>query len=197
MYENTDLYVFDKDNKLKYKKLNPEDTKGQWTQIVYHVDDAPRHSGSATWIHKDGRHFWESTADAPLPRREYTTREDYNVLNRTNHHEIFQWGWLHGQDNRKVVRADGAADVVIAEETGKEYYKKVEDGKCAIAKNYWNEYAPLWAAVRESWDQRLAQKKDLELTPNVGDTYLYKKIWKLTPNQTKEAKAEVKNYIVK
>lgn len=88
LYENTDLYVFDKENKWKYKKLNPNEVKGQWTQIVYQVDDAPRYSGSGSWVHIDGKNYWESNADAPLPRREYTTRNDYNVLNRNNRHEI-------------------------------------------------------------------------------------------------------------
>jgi hypothetical protein len=197
VYENTDLYVFDQDNKWKYKKLNPQNVKGQWTQIVYQVDDAPRYSGSGSWVHVDGRNYWESNADAPLPRREYTTRKDYNVLNRTNNQEVFDWGWVHDQDNKKVVRKDGTADEVLVEEKGREYYKKVDDGKCVLAQNYWKEYAPLWGAVRQAWDERMAQKKNLEVKPNVGDTYLYKKIWNLQPKQTKEAKELVKEYIVK
>ena len=197
LYENTDLYVFDKENKWKYKKLSPESVKGQWTQVVYQVDDAPRYSGSATWVHVDGRNYWESNTDAPLPRREYTTRKDYNVLNRNNKQEILDWGWIHNQDNKKVVRKDGEADTVIAEEKGLEYYKKVDDNKCVIAKNYWNEYAPLWSAVRKAWDERLDQKKDLEVTPNVSDVHLYMQIWDLKPNQIKQAQEAVKKYIVK
>lgn len=197
IYENTDLYSFDKDSKWKYKSLSPESVKGQWTQAVYQVDDAPRYSGSGTWIHADGRNYWESSSDAPLPRREYTTRKDYNVMNRTNHHEIYDWGWIHDQDNKKIVRKDGAADQTIVEEKGLEYYKKVDDGKCIVAQTYWKEYAPLWASVRQSWDERLAQKKDLEVKPNVDDIFLYKDVMILAPNQTKEAKELVKNYIVK
>lgn len=133
--------------------------------MVYQVDDAPRYSGSGSWVHTDGRTFWESNADASLPRREYNSRKDYNVLNRNNHHEIYDWGWIHDQDNKKVVRTDGAEDKTIVEEKGREYYKKVEDGKCIIAKNYWNEYAPLWSAVRQSWDEELAKNKDLNVHP--------------------------------
>ena len=81
IYENTDLYTFDKNSHWKYKKLTPESVKGQWTQVVYQVDDAPRYSGTGSWVHVDGRTFWESNADAPLPRREYKSRKDYNVLN--------------------------------------------------------------------------------------------------------------------
>lgn len=197
LYENTDLYVFDKENKWKYKKLNPNEVKGQWTQIVYQVDDAPRYSGSGSWVHIDGKNYWESNADAPLPRREYTTRNDYNVLNRNNRHEIYSWGWLHNQDNKKLLRTDGQEDQVISEEKGLEYYKKVEDGKCTIAQNYWKEYAPLWKAVRTTWDERLAKKANLEVKKDTKDTYLYEPLMELNPQQTKEAQKLVKDYIVK
>ena len=195
-FENTDLHVFDKGSQWKFKKLPAESVKGQWTQMVYQVDDAPRYSGTGTWVHVDGRTYWESAADAPLPRREYTTRKDYNVLVRGNHQEIFGWGWIHDQDNKKVLRKDGAADETIVEEKGLEYYKKVDDAKCIIAQNYWKEYAPLWKTVRQTWDEELAKNKDLSVTPDVEDIFLYKDLMKLTPKQNKEAKELVKKYIV-
>lgn len=195
-YENTDLHVFNKGSQWKFKKLSPESVKGQWTQIVYQVDDAPRYSGTGSWVHVDGRTYWESSADAPLPRREYTTRKDYNVMVRGNHQEIYDWGWMHDQDNKKVLRKDGAKDETIVEEKGREYYTKVEDAKCIIAQNYWNEYAPLWKTVRETWDEELAKNKDLSVTPDVEDIFLYKDLMKLTPKQNKEAKELVKKYIV-
>ena len=195
-FENTDLHVFDKGSQWKFKKLPAESVKGQWTQMVYQVDDAPRYSGTGTWVHLDGRTYWESAADAPLPRREYTTRKDYNVLVRGNHQEIFDWGWIHDQDNKKILRKDGAADETIVEEKGLEYYKKVDDAKCIIAQNYWNEYAPLWKTVRQTWDEELAKNKDLSVTPDVEDIFLYKDLMKLTPKQNKEAKELVKKYIV-
>ncbi|MDO4224926.1 MAG: hypothetical protein Q4C75_03430 [Bergeyella zoohelcum] len=195
LYENTDLLLFDKGTHWNYKKLNPKDVKGQWTQIVYQVDDAPRYSGTATWVHVDGKHYWENTTDAPLPRREYTTRNDYNVLDRTNRQEIFKWGWLHDQDNRKVLRVDGKADEVIAEEKGLQYYKKVEDSKCKIAEDYWKEYANFWKVVRKKWDDEMAKKTGLTVKPDVKDTYLYDQLMKLEPNQTKEAIAAIDEYI--
>lgn len=195
-FENTDLHVFDKGSQWKFKKLPAESVKGQWTQMVYQVDDAPRYSGTGTWVHLDGRTYWESAADAPLPRREYTTRKDYNVLVRGNHQEIFDWGWIHDQDNKKILRKDGAADETIVEEKGLEYYKKVDDAKCIIAQNYWKEYSPLWKTVRQTWDEELAKNKDLSVTPDVEDIFLYKDLMKLTPKQNKEAKELVKKYIV-
>lgn len=196
IYQNTDLYTFNKDNHWKYTQLSPEQVKGQWTQIVYQVDDAPRYSGSSTWVHVDGKHYWENNADAPLPRRDYTTRKDYNVLNRTNRQEIFDWGWLHNQDNKKIMRK-GGKDEVIVEEKGLEYYKKVEDAKCKIAQDYWKEYAPLWRTVRQTWNERMEKKRDLYVKDNVKDTYLYGSLMKLEANQHEEAKKLVNDYIVK
>ena len=196
-FENTDFYTFDRENKWKFKKLDPKSVKGQWSQIVYQVDDAPRYAGSGTWIHLDGKTYWESSADAPLPRREYTKRNDYNVLNRTNKHEIYDWGWLHNQDNKKIMRAEGKPDEILVEEKGNEIYKKVDNGKCLLAQNYWNEYSGLWASVRKNWDNRLKENKDLEVKPNVSDIYLYEKLWDLKPTQTKEAEKAVKEFIIK
>lgn len=55
---------------------------------IYEVDDKPRYEGSATWVHVDGRTFWENSTNAPLPRREYTQRSDYNITKRINEIEI-------------------------------------------------------------------------------------------------------------
>ena len=49
-----------------------KDVKKQWTQKVYQVDDSPRYSGSATWVHVDGKRYWQNKTGAPLPRREYS-----------------------------------------------------------------------------------------------------------------------------
>ncbi|SDE01615.1 hypothetical protein SAMN05421544_10276 [Riemerella columbipharyngis] len=196
IYQNTDLYLYDKDNHWTYKKLSPKDVKGQWTQIVYQVDDAPRYSGSGTWVHVDGKNYWENNADAPLPRRDKTKRNDYNVMNRTNRQEIFDWGWLHFQDNKKLVREDGKPDQLITEEIGKDYYRKTDNAKCAKAVAYWKDYASLWKTVRDTWQTRMDQKKDLYVLPAVKDTHLYDALMKLNPKQNKEAKVLVNQYIL-
>ncbi|RYG27626.1 MAG: hypothetical protein EOO01_41065, partial [Chitinophagaceae bacterium] len=122
-FENNKLYEFYKDNTWKFKTLPAAQVKGQWTQRVFQVDDSPRYEGSATWVHVDGRHFWTNTTDAPLPRREHTIRNDYNVLKRTNTHEITAEGWVHDQDNVKINRDAGGKDVMVAGEKGYDVYK--------------------------------------------------------------------------
>jgi hypothetical protein len=74
LYENSDFYYYDHNNKWIYKHKKQNEVKGQWSQKVYQVDDSPRYEGTATWIHADGRSFWSNSTDAPLPRREITKR---------------------------------------------------------------------------------------------------------------------------
>lgn len=174
LYENTDLYTYQADNVWAFKQVPKSEVKGQWTQKVYQVDDSPRYEGTATWVHVDGKSFWENTADAPLPRREYTTRSDYNLTVRGNRHEITDYGWLHDQDNTKVIRKVGQEDVVLAKEKGYNTYVKVPDSRCAAAAKWWQEHEDKWKLVRSKWDEVYSRNQDLALEEKVENKPLYK-----------------------
>ncbi|MDD3003592.1 DUF6607 family protein [Flavobacterium sp.] len=184
-YENTSLYEFYNDKTWKFRSLPKKEVKGQWTQKVFQVDDSPRYEGSATWVHVDGRHYWENKTDAPLPRREHTIRKDYTVLNRTNVHEITKEGWIHDQDNVKILRDEKGNDKVIAKEKGTDYYKKVADSKCIAAQKYWKENATLWKNVRSKWQTIFDRKKDLTLESRVNKKPLYSHLFELKSNASK------------
>ncbi|WP_417854015.1 DUF6607 family protein [Xanthomarina gelatinilytica] len=173
-YENTNLYEYDHNNKWSFVTLPKDQVKGQWTQRVFQVDDSPRYEGSASWVHVDGKSYWENTTSAPLPRREYTTRSDYNVTTRRNRHEITNYGWLHEQDNDKVVRADDKEDVIIAQEKGYNTYVKVADSRCKAAQDYWKENQEKWAIVRAKWDEVFARDTDLILQEKVDNKVMFK-----------------------
>jgi len=196
-FENTRLYNFDKGTSWKYKTLAKNDVKGQWTQRVFQVDDSPRYEGSATWVHVDGRHFWENNTDAPLPRREHTIRKDYNVLNRTNVHEITKEGWIHDQDNAKILRDDAGKDVTLAREKGHDVYKKVADAKCIAAQKFWKENAPLWKNVRDKWATIFGRNKDLNLEEKVNKSPLYMHLFELKPTATKAESDKIIDSFVK
>jgi hypothetical protein len=185
-FENTDLYEFDHNNKWTFVSLPKKEVKGQWTQKVFQVDDSPRYEGSATWVHVDGKSYWESTTSAPLPRREYTKRSDYNVTLRTNRHEIVENGWIHDQDNDKIIREDAKEDVVLAQEKGHNTYVKVEDSKCVAAQDYWKKNKAKWALVRAKWDEVFARNKDLVLEEKVDNKVLYKYLFDKEKYQTAE-----------
>lgn len=173
-YENTNLYEYNHNNKWNFVTLPKDQVKGQWTQRVFQVDDSPRYEGSASWVHVDGKSYWEDETSAPLPRREYTKRSDYNVTTRRNRHEITNYGWLHEQDNDKVVRADGKEDVIIAQEKGYNTYVKVDDNRCKAAQDYWKENQEKWAIVRTKWDEVFARNKDLILEEKVDNKVMFK-----------------------
>ena len=177
LYENTNLYEYDHNNKWSFVSLPKKAVKGQWTQKVFQVDDSPRYEGSASWIHTDGKSFWENTTSAPLPRREYTKRSDYNVTLRTNRHEIVANGWIHDQDNEKIIRENGKKDVTLAEEKGLNEYVKVDDSLCQAAQDWWTKNKQSWAQVRSEWDRVFAESKDLELAPKVEGKPLYRHLF--------------------
>ncbi|MCF1420739.1 DUF6607 family protein [Mangrovimonas futianensis] len=174
VFENTQFYMYDHNNKWKFVTLPKNDVKGQWTQKVFQVDDSPRYEGSASWVHIDGKSYWENEASAPLPRREYTTRSDYNVTIRRNRHEITEKGWIHDQDNDKVVREAGKDDVILAQEKGYNTYEKVDDSKCQAAQDYWSKNQGKWAVVRTKWSQVFARHQDLILAEKVDNKGLFK-----------------------
>ena len=173
MYQNKNLYIYEKDNKWNYKKLKKSNYKGQWTQKVYQVDDSPRYEGSSSWVHVDGKSFWENTTPAPLPRREFSKRKDYNVLLRSNRHEITNYGWFHGQNNEKVDRIDSIEEEVLAFEVGYNYYKRVANDKCKYAKEWWLENEKKWEIVRNIWAEIYSQNKNLSLKSEYNGKRLY------------------------
>lgn len=176
-YEKAGLWKFDHNASWKYEAGTKQ--KGAWTQTVWEVDDAPRYQGSSRWVANNNKYYWENTTDAPLPRREYSTRSDYNVLERTNKIVITDTGWVHEQDNRKVVRANGVADKVLAQEKGFNIYRKVDDSRCTVAANWWKENKEFWATVRASWEEVLKGKATVKLMPKVDGQPMWQHMDKL------------------
>lgn len=196
IYENTEFYIYDHDNKWSFLKLPNDNVKGQWTQKVFQVDDSPRYEGSGSWVYVDGKKYWESTTDAPLPRREYTTRSDYNLTVRTSRHEIVESGWIHDQDNQKIVRESGKEDFVLAEEKGINIYKRVEDSKCQAAKYWWLENSEYWQRVRNVWSDIYSRNEDLELENKFEGKKLYSVLFSMdVKSSDKKIKKSIMPYI--
>ena len=174
IYQNKDLLKYDGNNNWKYISKNKKDVKGQWTQKVFQVDDSPRYEGSATWVHADGRSYWENSSYAPLPRREYTKRDDYNIMIRGNRHEITKYGWVHDQDNFKVVRdSESNSEVIIASEKGLNTYTRVDESNCKEAINWWDENNEKWSLVLEKWNSIYSKKDDISLRRSVENKPLF------------------------
>ncbi|BAO74679.1 DUF6607 family protein [Winogradskyella sp. PG-2] len=177
LYENTVLYEYNGDNNWTFVNKSKDEVEGQWTQKVFQVDDSPRYEGSGTWVHVDGKSYWENTTTAPLPRREYTKRSDYNITKRGNRQEITNFGWVHDQDNAKVIRESGKDDVILAEEKGYNTYKKVDDSRCQAAQDWWTEHQAKWTLVRTKWEVVYGRNADLTLKTKVDNKALYKHLF--------------------
>lgn len=192
VYEDATLLAFDKGDTWNKVKLKPADVKGRWVQRVYQVDDSPRYESIGTWVHVDGRHQWQSVTDSPLPRREYTKRNDYNVLRRGNTVYLTTEGWMFEQDNKKVIRAEGG-DKVLAQEKGLEEFTKTDEAKFAYAKTWWAGQKGYWADVRKVWDGVFASKDKLTLNQKVNGKRLYEKLFELSDKSVKEKWTSAKN----
>jgi hypothetical protein len=178
VYENTNVYKFYKDNEWIKETLTTEQAKGTWTQKVFQVDDSPRYESYGTWVHVDGKHFWEGVNDAPLPRREFSNRDDYNVMRRHSRMEVFNDGsWALIQDNDKVIRKNGVDKVLVSERGLEKFTKGSYDASPAL--KYWERQKHYWADVRKAWDDLYYTQPNLKLADRVDEMKLYSHLFNL------------------
>lgn len=169
IYEAEQRFEFSADQTWQVRTIPEEKTRGAWTQCVYEVSDAPRYCGTGRWNHRYGVATWTSDRTwRPLPRREYTRRDDYNAMNVENRHTIVPGGWTHEQDNTKVVRAaDGSTVRTVAREFGFNDYRSDTDVDFSPAHEYWKATAAYWERVRERWDGYLGHGNGLHLKTKI------------------------------
>ena len=163
-YQADPIWTFEGSQHFKPRDRDDATVPGTWTQSVYEVSDAPRYAGSGKWNHKYGVSTWTSDRTwRPLPRREYTKRDDYQLLNVENRHTITPQGWTHEQDNSKVRRDAQGKDTVLVREFGFNDYRRIRGYDFQPGTDYWKKTGPFWAAVRERWTTRLAAPEGLTL----------------------------------
>lgn len=127
------------------------ETEGRWSQLVTSIDDTPRYEGLGKWVHADGESSWTSEPTRrPLPRREYEARDDYDYLLVINRHTLTPHGWVHVQDNRKVIDRKGKKQILSAE-TGLNQYSRTEDPLAEKAIVWWQENGAVWNSIRNFW----------------------------------------------
>jgi hypothetical protein len=167
-YEAAVRFEFTEDQLWRTTRVAPETTKEAWTQCVYEVSDAPRYCGTGKWNHRYGVATWTSDRTwRPLPRREYTTRSDYNAINAENRHTIVPGGWTHEQDNTKVQRDGERTTGTLVREFGFNDYRRVTGFDFTPAYRYWGATKDYWARVRAQWEAQLAAAGGLRLKTKV------------------------------
>lgn len=168
VFEAEERFEFVADQTWRSEALPPGETRGSWTQCVFEVSDAPRYCGTGKWNHRYGVSTWTSDRSwRPLPRREYTTRDDYNALNVENRHTITARGWTHEQDNTKTVRQGEDTRETLVREFGFNDYRTIEGFDFSPAYEYWERTAEYWALVRQAWTQRLQGRQTLTINTPV------------------------------
>lgn len=150
-YEPKDVLTFVGGNAWVSRPVSDEDREGAWSQVVYQVDDAPRYGAVAEWTHENGASEWAPPAEwRPLPRRDATTRSDYDAIDAVNRHAITPDGWVHEQDNSKLVLRDGDSRLLVRE-IGVNSYRRIVSSDAQVADDYWAATHEYWAGVRSVW----------------------------------------------
>jgi hypothetical protein len=142
------------------------DARGAWSQVVYEVDDAPRYAGIGRWAHGDGVDAWTSDLTLrPLPRREYSKRKDYQALEAINRHTLTPAGWVHEQDNTKIVIDSDGVRHAVARERGINSYTRISDFDFSAGRDYWEKTKAYWADVRAEWERGFSAQSSFVLSP--------------------------------
>ncbi|MDF1826143.1 MAG: hypothetical protein P1U68_15965 [Verrucomicrobiales bacterium] len=168
-WEDTRLVEFQGREKWEVRDLDPAEVEGAWTQLVTQVDDSPRYESYGKWQHDGGYSRWQSGVTArPLPRREHTKRDDYQILQGVNRHTITPHGWVHEQDNvKQVIDEAGEPVAYIAVEHGVNYYDKTEAEDFTKAREYWEKTNEFWGTVSRFWEEIEAKESGFSIAKEV------------------------------
>lgn len=180
IYESPRHWTYVGNQRFEQRERDAAVISGTWTQLVYEVNDAPRYSGNGKWNHKYGVSTWTSDRSwRPLPRREYTTRNDYQLINTENRHTITPQGWAHEQDSTKVMRAEDGKDAVLVREFGFNDYQRIEGYDFEPALAYWKSTSEFWSAIRARWDNEFVTHGSVTLSILTGDESFNKAVLEL------------------
>lgn len=164
-YEPESVMRYRGHSRWEFESVSELDGRGAWSQIVYQVDDSPRYGGIARWQHGGGLSIWQSDPTwRPLPRRELSVRQDYQVIAGVNRHLITPTGWIHEQENNKLKLDEEGKVQVVARELGLNRYELIEKFDTQVADDYFRHTEPFWGLVRKEWTMRGAQSGAYVLT---------------------------------
>jgi len=193
-YEPKWTWQYAGNNVWRHRALGQAQRAGQWVQEVYQVDDSPRYASLGKWTHAPSAadqsfvaSSWEGELTwRPLPQREWKVRSDYQLLVGRNRHTLTPTGWVHEQDNTKVVLNEQGSPVqTLVREWGHNVYDRRGEGIAhdmqidfAPGYDYWRDTAPFWADVRQAWTERLSVDGEVRLEKSVDKKPLFRHLFK-------------------
>jgi hypothetical protein len=176
IYQDTSIHAYSGGGSWTETSLSPDEVAGRWSQAVYQVDDSPRYEALGDWVHRGNYSAWTSDETwRPLPRRESSVRDDYDVLIGTNRHTITPTGWVHEEENLKArLAVTGELDseqAFVAREQGVNRYEAIVDFDFSARDEYWEATADFWSDVRAAWAEIYASRERFAIaTPPGGQT---------------------------
>ena len=155
-YQDTAVHAFQGNGVFERQRLEATATTGTWTQTVYQVDDSPRYEAIGRWTHTQGVSFWQSDdRRRPLPRREFSVRDDYQTLFGSHRITITPHGWTQEEDALKLVLDDRnnprSEQPYLAREAGLSRYDRIVGYDFSAGDDYWRNTGPFWSRVRGYW----------------------------------------------
>ena len=173
-YEDTDLHTYRGKSTWAQESKSSEEAKGKWTQAVYQVDDSPRYEVVGDWIHEGGVSTWKSeNCWRPLPRREFSVRDDYNVLQGTHEITITPNGWVHTQTNQKLALGDDGKTKIVGQEIGLNRYESILSPSLLAAETTLEKSGEYWGEVRQMWAEIYENNKSFSLKSKVDGKKLF------------------------
>lgn len=174
-FEDPEVHQFIGDRTWERKRelSSAREVDGTWTHAVFQVDDSPRYESRGKWSHLGGMSTWVATSTRPLPRREFAQRDDYNVLFAEDEITILPNGWVHLQNNHKVLLEGQARPEFLAREIGVNRYEKLTAPDLSAGMETWQKEAPYWEEVRKVWKQVFQERDRFQIRAKVDG----KKLW--------------------
>ena len=156
-YQPAKILAFTGGDNWVWQEVPEKMRAGRWSQTVYQVDDSPRYAGWGEWETTQGIRRWRSNWTArPLARRDAIRTPVYDHYMGINRHQLTPTGWIHWQDNTKMIAPkDGAVSEAkpVVQEYVLNTYERFNGYNVAAAETYWDKTRGYWDAVRGKWDE--------------------------------------------
>jgi len=179
-YEDKEILNYKSDK--NWDVILNQDNSGTWSQTVYQVDDTPRYESFGKWKHQKGASQWISEkTPRPLPRREFSVRSDYELLNGVNKITVMSWGWVMEELNDKLA----SQNIFIGSEFGIARYQKIRDFNFKPAYQYWDDTGEYWKTVRSEWNNYMQINKKICMNNYIDNQPSYSHYFKLAEEYKK------------
>ena len=177
-YEDEEMHAFQGRGAFALQVLDQDSREGAWTQTVYQVDDSPRYEAIGRWTHVPGVSYWQSDdRRRPLPRREFSIRDDYQALYGSHRITITPAGWTQEEDALKLVLDENnrpsASQPYLAREAGLSRYDRLLDYDFSAGDDYWQDTSTFWSRVRHYWEALYEAESEFSFVKSVDGVPMF------------------------